>query len=249
MSRPRYAVGHSAAAQSHDDPASGAPRSGTGRLITGTALVVAVLVLGVVAKLGPVTRLDLRVDRHIALHDRSHALTVLMKIATTIAEPAIGIALMFLVPLALVFLRRRLDALKAFCMFGGALALAEVAKKIIGEHRPPVTLQAMAADTSPSYPSGHATVAAVIAVTFVVIATTATGRRIAIVLGTIYALTVGISRIYLGAHFLLDPVGSYLCALAAAFIVTGLAALPALRPWLTRITAPAGSVGRHSKSA
>jgi hypothetical protein len=34
--------------------------------------------------------------------------------------------------------------------------------------------------------------------------------------------------------------GSMLCALAAAFIVTGLAALPALQPFLRRLDAPAG---------
>jgi len=97
-------------------------------------------------------------------------------------------------------------------MFGGALALAEVVKQIIGEHRPPLSLQLAAADTSPSYPSGHTTTAAIIAVTLIVIAATVAGRTTAIVLGVPYVLAVAASRIYLGDHYLPDVFGAMLCA-------------------------------------
>jgi membrane-associated phospholipid phosphatase len=51
----------------------------------------------------------------------------------------------------------------------------------------------------------------------------------------VYAVAVAASRVYLGDHYPLDVLGSMLCALAAAFVVTGLAALPALQPWLRRL--------------
>jgi undecaprenyl-diphosphatase len=204
-----------------------------------------VLLLGVVAKLGPVARLDLRIDQHIAARDRTAALTTAAKAVTILGDPAIGIGLMFLLPLILLVLRRRADALMAFCMFGGALALAEVVKQIIREHRPPLSLQLAAADTSPSYPSGHTTTAAIIAVTLIVIAATVAGRTTAIVLGVPYVLAVAASRIYLGDHYLPDVFGAMLCALAAAFIVTGLASLPAVQPYLRRL-APPGGRGRRA---
>jgi membrane-associated phospholipid phosphatase len=205
------------------------------------------LLLGLVAKTSPVATLDLRVDQHIAAHDRTSALTALARAASTIATPqTIGVGLMILVPVILVLARRRLDALKAFCMFGGAFALAEAGKKLINEHRPPVSLWAMKADSGASYPSGHATTAAVGAVAVIVIATTVAGRRAAIVLGTLYALAVAASRVYLADHYPLDVLGGMLCALAAAFIVTGLAALPTLQPHLRRIGTPSG---RHRTSA
>ena len=145
---------------------------------------------------------------------------------------------MIVVPL-LLLARRRLDAAKVFCMFAGAFALAEIGKKLIGEHRPPASLQVVAADSGASFPSGHTTTAAVLAVALIVIAATFTWRALAFMLGGLYA--VAASRVYLGDHYPLDVIGGMLCALAAAFVVTGLAALPVLQPYLRRLEpAPAG---------
>lgn len=217
------------------------PRYGLARLLVGVALSVLVLLFGLLAKTGPVSRLDLRVDRHIATHDRISMLTTLARAISTIATPEIvGVGLMIVLPLVLVLASRRLDALKVFCMFGGALVLAEIGKKLINEHRPPTSLWAMTADSGSSYPSGHTTTAAVIAVALVVIATTLAGRSAALVLGGMYVIAVAVSRVYLADHYPPDVIGGMLCALAAAFIVTGLAALPALQPYLQRLGTRSG---------
>ena len=219
-------------------PGSGTPgrHRGLGRVLIGLGLCVLVLLLGELAKAGPVARWDLRADEHIAARDRSAALTALAKLASDIGTPeTVGIGLLILVPLGLLLMRRRLDAVKVFCMVAGAFALAEVGKKLIAEHRPPASLQLVAADSGASFPSGHAATAAVLAVALVVIAATFALRTAALVLGGLYVLAVAASRVYLGDHYPLDVLGGVLCALAAAFVVTGLAALPVLQPWLRRL--------------
>lgn len=214
-----------------------AARFAVAKLLTGIGLCVLVLVLGAVAKLGPIARLDLRADRHIATHDRTAALTAAAKFFTTIGDVGTaGVAAVIAVPVLLWLFRRRVDAVKALCMFGGAFALAEVAKRIIDEHRPPLALQAMAADHTPSFPSGHATTSAAIAV--VLVAVVAVGfrwRLAAVVVAGLYALAVAASRVYLADHYPLDVIGGMLSALAAGFVVTGLAGLPAVQPLLARL--------------
>jgi len=207
------------------------------RLFTGIGLCAGVLLLGFVAKLGPVARLDLRVDRHVAAHDRTPELTALAKVFTDIGDVGTaGVAAVIVVPVLLWLLRRRADAVKALCMFGGAFALAEVVKLLIDEHRPPLALRAMAADPTPSFPSGHATTSAVIVV--VLVAVVAAGPRLRLTfltVGGLYALAVAASRVYLADHYPLDVIGGILSALAAGFIVTGLARLPRVRSWLARL--------------
>ena len=243
---PRYAQRPTAVGRRRQTQVPGGtwtPQYGLARLLVGVVLGVLVLLFGLLAKTGPVSHLDLRVDRHIAIHDRASMLTTLARAVSTIATPEIvGVGLMIVIPLVLVLASRRLDALKVLCMFGGALILAEMGKKLINEHRPPTSLWAMTADSGSSYPSGHTTTAAVFAVALVVIATTLVGRSAALVLGGMYVIAVAGSRVYLADHYPPDVIGGMLCALAAAFIVTGLAALPVLQPYLQRLGT--GS-GRH----
>jgi hypothetical protein len=155
---PRYIQNTAAAAAYDEDPDPGwAPRHGLASLLTGVALSVLVLLVGLLAKAGPVASLELRVDRHIATQDRTSMLTTLAPL-----------------------------------------------------------------------------------VALVVIAATWAGRSAALVLGGMYLVAVAASRVYLADHYPLDVLGSMLCALAAAFIVTGLAALPVLQPYLRRLDTPGG---------
>jgi undecaprenyl-diphosphatase len=204
--------------------------------VTGIAAAVGVLLLGVVARLGPVARLSLRADQHIAAHDRTTGLTSLAKAFTAIGEPTVGVAALVLIPVILWLFRRRVDAVKALCLIGGTLALAEVGKLLINEPRPPLSLQAMAADHTPSFPSGHASTASAIAVAVIVVVAVGWRSRIAaLVVGILYAVGVAVSRVYLGDHYPLDVVGGMLCAVAAAFVVTGLFRLPLVQPWLAKL--------------
>jgi membrane-associated phospholipid phosphatase len=98
---------------------------------------------------------------------------------------------------------------------------------LVGDARPAIELRLVAV-SGYSFPSGHATASALLAGTLVWLA----GRaglppRPRLVLGAVllgWALLVGVSRLYLGVHWVSDVVGSWL--LAAAW----LSALPLLDP-------------------
>lgn len=224
----------------------GAPPSGSGwrssltpglsSFLVGVGLCVVVFVLGAIVKISAVSKMDLSIDRHIAIYDRSPALNTIGKFFTTIGKPeTAGVAMMFLIPIILLLVGRRLDALKVFCIFGGAFAVALAGKYIINEHRPPASIQLVRVGTGHSFPSGHATSATVIAIVLIgIVATTLAWRWVAGVIGVIYALGVIASRVYLADHYLLDVIGSMLCAIAAWYVVTGLAAMPVVQPYLRK---------------
>lgn len=214
----------------------GSSRHAIAMISMGIVTAIVVLILGVIAKSGPLARFDLRVDKHIALHDRNGTLTTLAKAASEAATPeTVGIGLLIVIPVALWLLRRRIAAVQALCLFGGAFVLAELGKKVISEHRPPAGLWAMAADSGASYPSGHATIAAALAIVVALFVVPLAWRNLAIVVGVAYAVIVAVSRVYLADHYPADVIGSMLCAIAAGLIVVGLAELPAVRPYLARL--------------
>jgi undecaprenyl-diphosphatase len=214
----------------------GRPGPAVALLAGGLAAVLLLVAIGLIAKTGPVAAAELSFDRQVA-GARLSALTTLAALLTYAATPeTVGLAALILVPVGLVVARRRADAARWLCVLGGALATALVAKSLIDEHRPPTALWAITADSGASYPSGHTTVAAAIAVAVIVIARTSVGRVLA-ALAVVYAVGVAVSRVYVANHYPLDVVGSILAAVAAGLIVAGLAALPPVDHQLRRLDA------------
>jgi undecaprenyl-diphosphatase len=213
-----------------------APRWGVTKLLFGILFVVAVLLLGAVTKIQAVSDFELWFDRRIAEHERSAELTSVARTLSEIVTPEyVGIGALVLIPLVLLLVRHRFDALRALCVMGGALALAFVVKRLIDENRPPAKLWAMPADHTPAYPSGHTTVAAAIVVTLIVVIGSFWWRSLIAFVGILFVLAVAGSRVYLANHYPLDVIGSMLVALAAGFVVAGLAALPPIHRTLSRM--------------
>jgi membrane protein DedA with SNARE-associated domain/membrane-associated phospholipid phosphatase len=99
-----------------------------------------------------------------------------------------------------------------------------VAKEAIGRPRPPDPLQAT---SGLSYPSGHSAYAITWVAIALVVTRTAPGltrTTVAVVSAIAIAVVVGITRIYLRAHYLSDVLGGYGLA-AAIFSLCGMAAL------------------------
>lgn len=162
------------------------------------------------------TPTELRLDER--LHD-AHAgwATTVMTGITDAASPVAGLAIIVIWSLVLLATRRPLLAVQTFTVVAVGWNISLVLKNIIGRDRPP-----LATESHNSFPSGHVSfaTAAVIAAYFLARGTR-WARPIAIV-GPVAIAAVMFSRIYLGAHYLTDTVGSVLVTSAAAIAVTGL---------------------------
>ncbi|MGW7427576.1 phosphatase PAP2 family protein [Streptomyces sp. NPDC054813] len=101
-----------------------------------------------------------------------------------------------------------------------AFAAAEIVKRIVAEVRPCRSMpHAYLVDTCPApsdyaFPSGHSTVAAAsVAALFLL------DRRLSAI-AAVFAVVEGFSRVYVGAHYPHDVLGSAVLALPVAFLIS-----------------------------
>lgn len=102
----------------------------------------------------------------------------------------------------------------------GSLAMTAVGKTVVGRDRPPVALSVPPYETSAAFPSGHALNAVVIAgVLAYVVLLHSRSWRYGVLVGTlavVHAVLMGLSRVYLGHHWLTDVIVAW--CLGAAWL-------------------------------
>jgi undecaprenyl-diphosphatase len=117
----------------------------------------------------------------------------------------------------LVLMRRSLEATLLALALGGALALSEVLKAIFGRDRPPDAWRAIDA-VNASFPSGHALLSAVVYLTLGAMLARSVAQRAlrvyVMVAAILLAILVGLSRAWLGVHWMSDVLAGW-CAGAA----------------------------------
>ncbi|KQO64442.1 phosphatidic acid phosphatase [Curtobacterium sp. Leaf261] len=105
----------------------------------------------------------------------------------------------------------------------GSLLMTIAGKDLIGRARPPHSDAVPPYEHSPSFPSGHTLNATVIAGTVVYLLllrqSTVVARVTTIVCGTVFVVTIGLSRVFLGHHWLTDVLAAWVLGLAWLSIV------------------------------
>lgn len=114
-------------------------------------------------------------------------------------------------------------------------ALAEVFKVAVDRLRPPAVDQLGSPEAAMSFPSGHVTgTCALLLAAALTVSPTRSARAAAITIAAVLSLSVAVSRLYLGAHWLTDVLASLAVAVAAVVAAPVIvdAVLAAIRPHL-----------------
>ena len=170
---------------------------------------------------------------------RSPGLDSAVTAFTNVGGP-VGMPILALLAVAVITWRRRrrTPIVLTLIAAAGSLAMTIVGKDLVDRARPPAALAVPPLEVSPSFPSGHtlnATVLTTVVVYLVLIETTAAWQRsLAVTLGTLFVVTMGLSRVFLGHHWLTDVLAGWLIGFAWA-----LAVITAHRLWLTLRERPA----------
>ncbi|MFF4500426.1 phosphatase PAP2 family protein [Streptomyces sp. NPDC001401] len=165
---------------------------------------------------------ELRLDRALQTDTRTGWLNTVMLGVSDIASPVGGLAILALWCGWLLLRRHRpVAAVSTFLVVAVGWNSSEIAKLIVARNRPPAVYSLDPETGSNSFPSGHVafTVSAAIAAYFLARGTrwqrpTALGGAAAVAL-------IAFSRLYIGAHYPIDVLGSVLVSGSAIVCLTG----------------------------
>ncbi|UUL78039.1 phosphatase PAP2 family protein (plasmid) [Pseudarthrobacter sp. Fe7] len=152
---------------------------------------------------------------------RSPAADTLVTAYTDIGG-TIGMPILAVTALAVLTIRRRSWTPGILIVIAGAgsLLMTIAGKQLIGRTRPPLTDAVPPYEHSASFPSGHSLNAVVIAgiVAYLIILrlTSSRARTLTITTAALFALTIGLSRVFLGHHWLTDVLAAW--TLGAAWL-------------------------------
>ncbi len=143
------------------------------------------------------------------LHQHSSPLGDIVAVSfTTIGGPVAVVLLAGIIGWLLWARHQRRQALFAVVAVG-SVAVVNVILKTLFERQRPALWQTLVQENSFSFPSGHAMAGAAIATVVICITWNTRWRWYALVGALIYAIGVGVSRLYLGVHFPSDVIGGW----------------------------------------
>jgi undecaprenyl-diphosphatase len=207
--------------------------------VGGAAVVFALLAWAVAAQAGPVLRVDRAVSEELYAGDgRSQLVEWALQVATAPGLSAVR-GVVFLVLLGWLLSRRAYwTTAWVFTTFASIGPLTSLLKEVVGRQRPQFA-EGGARYDSLSFPSGHSSGVVTLVTVLVVLAwplLAPAARRAWCTAGVAVVLLVGLTRLWLGVHFLSDVLGGWALGLGWTLLLAlAFGALPggraALRRW------------------
>jgi undecaprenyl-diphosphatase len=151
-----------------------------------------------------------------------HAVTLYTDVGGPVGMPVVATLLTLLMVWRW---RSRTPLVLMLIAAAGSLAMTTTGKALIGRSRPPLSDAVPPYESSPSFPSGHTLNATVITAVLVYLLLrrleSPRARAVTVVLGAVFVLSMGLSRVFLGHHWLTDVVAGWALGLGwAALVIT-----------------------------
>ncbi|MDT4952542.1 MAG: hypothetical protein QOJ02_680 [Acidobacteriota bacterium] len=179
--------------------------------------LAAFAVLAIFAHLDPYFRWDLEVSEHFNWTTFTPpGLFPLMRFVSIFGNSWIPYALTAATAAAFLLFHRRSEAFGLILSAGGSGLINTLIKMVVARPRPQNTeIQSYRQMLTQSFPSGHVTFYVcyfgfLFFVAYALLRRGSMVRRLALTLAALPVLLIGFSRVYLGAHWPSDTIGSYL---------------------------------------
>jgi membrane-associated phospholipid phosphatase len=134
-------------------------------------------------------------------------------IVTTLGGVPVMTLMTVALAVALIAQNRASQALFVIISVGGAVVLNLLLKSEFRRARPTL-FEPFVVEPNFSFPSGHSTTSAAFVAALVVLSWRTRWRWLASCFGILYAVLVGVSRVYLGAHYPSDVIAAWSVTLA-----------------------------------
>ena len=150
------------------------------------------------------------------------AVTAYTDIGGTIGMPIIAVVIMIWLALR----RRSWTPVILIVTAGlGSLLMTIAGKQLFGRARPNLSDAVPPYEHSPSFPSGHSlnsiVIAGIVAYIIILRLETTRARVVTILVASAFAITIGLSRVYLGHHWLTDVLAAWALGIAwLALVIT-----------------------------
>jgi undecaprenyl-diphosphatase len=150
------------------------------------------------------------------------AITAYTNVGGTVGMPIIAVGIM----IALATKRRSWTPVILMLTAGlGSLLMTILGKPLFGRTRPDLADAIPPYEHSPSFPSGHSlnsiVIAGIVAYLIILRLKTAKARITTVILASAFAATMGLSRVYLGHHWLTDVLAAWTLGIAwLALVIT-----------------------------
>lgn len=137
----------------------------------------------------------------------------------------IGLTIILIIIVAVMTIcwRSRTPLILMTIGMGGSLLMTAIGKDLVGRSRPSEVYAVPPYETSPSFPSGHAlnnsVAACLVAYLLLLHLTSMLLRIVTVVLAVVWFVTIGLTRVFLGYHWLTDVMVGWTLGLAWMLLI------------------------------